>query len=322
VLLLCATCVDDLLGSDYETKARQLEREHGLLVRAIHLKPTAADGKRPSGLATQLAVYDLLEPSEERDSSINVIGSPAPIEEGSEFHEVMAAAGIQKVRHIAACANLEEFQQMSRARLNLLARPLARLAVQHMEGKLGIPYCYTPVAYNLETIARSYRFLSERLGVPLATDRYREEAERAIDSYRRELGPLTVAVGSTVNAGPFELARALTEYGLVVKYVFTNTVLDYEMEHVEWLKERLPDLVVFTNSHTSMAGFLHLGLRVDLAMGFEAGYYCSGARTVPLPADTQPYGYRGVVWLLRQMADALQNPKSHRQAMYESFALM
>ncbi|MGD9116554.1 MAG: nitrogenase component 1 [Dehalococcoidia bacterium] len=318
-LLICATCIDDLLASDYDSLARELEDKHRIPVRICRMDPIAMDGKTPPTFTVQEAVYDFLRPSAaEKEPAINIIGNFAPIDAESEFHEVMAQAGISAVRHVAACQTLEQFQVMSRATHNILIHSDGRLAAQRMEAKLGIPFCFAPVVYGLDTIARTYQALEEFLGVELTTARYREEAEQAIESYRAKLGPLRIAVGSTANASPFELARALTEYGFRVPYIFADMILDYDAEHIAWLKQHASETEVFTNVHPTMTDFLNRGLTADLAVGFDAGYFCSWKGTVPLTLDTQPYGYRGVTHLLQQMLHVLEYPADHREQMYAS----
>ncbi len=319
VLFLCETCIDDILGSDYEYLCRKIGKKHDIIVKSIHLKPTSADGKQPSGLISQLSMYSILEPDEDKDAGINIIGSMVPIDNESEFYTVMKRAGIGPVRHISSCKSIEEFKKMSKSGNNLLLRPVARLAVQTMEEQLGIPFLHMPVSYGINTIDRNYRVLEDFLGKSLKVKAYRTEAKDFISSRCDKFWGITAAVGDGVNAGAFELARALTEYGLNVLYVFANAVIDFDTEHVEWLKQFVPDLKVYTNSHTTMAEFYNLGLKTDLAFGIEAGYFCSGSRTVPLSADTQPFGYRGIIKLLNDMANTLDGRESHREVLYSSF---
>ena len=314
--LICATCIDDLLGSDYDGLAAQMEEEHKLPVRICHMDPIAMDGKTPPQLTVQEAIYDFLKHSIDKEKAVNIIGSFAPVERESELYDVMAGAGIKAVRHIAACHSMEEFLLMGSASHNILVQPGGRLAARMMEHKLKVPFCFAPAAYGLDTINRTYRKLEKFLDVQLDTAVYHREAETAIERYRKELGPLSVAVGATANAMPFEIARAMTEYGFKVKYVFADMILDLDAEHVEWLKSHAPDIKVFTNVHPTMVDFLEQGMTVDLAIGFDAGYFCSGATTVPLTLDRQQYGYRGTIALFRMMLDALENPVDHREQMY------
>jgi nitrogenase molybdenum-cofactor synthesis protein NifE len=319
-LFLCATCIDDLLGTDYSSIERRLAERHHTEVRTIALKPIAADGKRPSGLVTQEAMYDLLEPSALKDGGLNVLGSMSPIDSSSELHAVLAAAGFGPLRHVGSCSSFAEFQMMGRSRNNLLVRPSGRLAAKLLERKLGIPSVHAPVSYGLETVDWAYAALGEALGRDLPIDRARAEAVDAIEAFRvrRRRAP-RVAVGSSVNASAFELARALIGYGLDVHCVFANAFLDYDIPHIAWLKEKAPKLRVYAVSHTSMAEFLDWKLSVDLAFGFEAGYFCSASPTVNLSSDRQDFGYRAIESLLDTIERELSEPKPHRESMYATF---
>ena len=318
VLFLCETCIDDLVGSDFVRLRNKIETTHGIMVKSVHLKPTAADGMRHPGIISQRSIYELFDSGREKDSGINIIGSMVPVDEESELKTVLHHGGIGPVRHIASCRSYEEFINMGASLWNLLLRPPGRLAVEDMEKRLGIPFLSLPVSYTLERIDSNYTLLEEFLERRLKTEMYREEAADVIRSSRTNFRNCTAAVGGSVNAGSFELARALTEYGFDVKYVFSNMVIDFDIEHVEWLKINAPHIRVYTNSHTTMAEFFRLGKTVDLAFGFEAGYFCSGAPTVPLSADIQPFGYGAVKRLVNEIDAALNRKENHHQMMYTS----
>jgi nitrogenase molybdenum-cofactor synthesis protein NifE len=174
-----------------------------------------------------------------------------------------------------------------------------------------------PAAYGLEAIDATYHKLEEFFGAELNTITYREEAEQAISIYRQKLEGLSVSVGALANASPFELARALTEYGFHVPYIFGRDILATDWAHIKWLKEHCSHIKVLTDEHPSMTEFLSRKLKVDLAIGFDAGYLCSEAKTLLLGPDTQPYGYRGVVSLLENMLSVFQNPQNFRKQLYD-----
>ncbi|MBU1053849.1 MAG: nitrogenase component 1 [Proteobacteria bacterium] len=317
-MLICATCIDDLLGSDYDGLTQQLESRYGIPVRICHMNPPVMDTKKPPTFTVQQTVYDFLERSNFKERALNIIGSFAPIDAESEFYKVMADAGFTKVRHVAACKTMEEFRSMSKSTHNLLIKPGGYLAAELMKEKLQIPYCITPVTYSFNSIAQTYSALEKFLGVKLSTDWYCEEAWDTVKSYKKTLGALTVAVGSTANASPFELARALTEYGFHVPYIFADLLLVSDDEHIDWLKIYNPNVKIFTNNHPTMANLIKDKLTVDLTVGFDAGYFCSGAKTVPLGLEKQPYGYQGIIYLFREMVKALENPRNHKEQMYAS----
>jgi nitrogenase molybdenum-cofactor synthesis protein NifE len=316
--LICATCIDTLLASDYDNLAFELESQHGIPVRVCQMNPITLEGKTPPALTVQQSIYDFLEPSGLREKTINMIGGFAPIMADSEFHQVIADAGLGEVRHIAANSSFRQFQRMSRASHNILIKPGGSLAARDMRKKLGIPYYSMPHSFGCETITRLYHELGNFLGRSLDVERYRRETIDIARDYRYKLGPLRIAVGQAVNANSFELARALIHYGFNVPYIFTDVILETDREHVAWLREHAPLTTVYTNSHAPMVDFRKKPLSVDLAIGFDAGYYCSGAKTAPLGLETQPFGYSAVQYLFREMEKTLEAEQDLKTQIYGS----
>ena len=317
-IFVTASCIDDLLGSDYDSIAKDLEAKHGIPVKACHMDPIALDGKTPPQLTVQEVAYDFLQPPKEGTiDAVNIIGGVTNIDQRSELHQVLADAGLGRCKHITDYKLFEEFQLMSRSAYNLLIKPAGKLAAVQMKKKLGIPYSYVPAVYGLESIDETYHQLEEFFGVDLNTSRHRAEAQEVISFYQQKLRGLCVAVGAAANASPFELARALTGYGFQVPYIFGRDILPTDWMHIKWLKQHCPSIKVFTDEHPSMTRFLNRKLKVDLAIGFDAGYFCSEAKTLLLNADTQPYGYRGAVSLLESMLDVFQKPQNFRKQLYD-----
>ena len=208
---------------------------------------------------------------------------------------------------------------MSASSWNILYRPAARLAVKSMKDELSIPYIHLPGAYGLKTIDKNYQLLEDLLKRKLDTAAYREKTCDFLSDNQKNVQGMRVAVGASVYTGPFELVRALTEYGLDVQYVFANIVIDFDSEHIQWLKEFKPDLMIYPSSHTSMAQFHSLNRKVDLAFGYEAGYFCSEARTVNLSAEKPYFGYYGIQSLFEEIMSALDSPRSHKQLMNSTY---
>jgi nitrogenase molybdenum-cofactor synthesis protein NifE len=315
-LLLCISCVDYLLGSDFDAVVAALEAEHGLPVRLSYMNPIAMDGKTPPQLNMQRTIYSFLPQRNCHDPqrhSVNLVGNFTPVDRESEIYEILPRAGYSAVLQLSACKSFDELATLSGSSHNVLIRPEGRLAVEMMREKLGIPFCYVPVAYGLETVFNNYRILEDFLGVTLDTEAYRAEAQAAIRRYCRQLGPLRLAVSAGTNALPFELSRALTEFGFTVAYIFCDELMAADAGHLDWLAENSPETRVLTQIHPGMTDFRVVGHPVDLAIGYTAAYYCQAARTVPLNMDRQWYGYRGTVGLLQAMVEAWENPRDLQQ---------
>lgn len=311
-LIICISCVDYLLGSDFDAIVKELEAEYDIPVRLSYMNPIAMDGNAPPPLNMQKTIYSFLSKPLQKSQSINIIGNFVPVMQDSELYELLGRAGFGPLLHIGQCRTWDDFQEMSGSAYNLLIRPEGRLAANDLQAKLGTPFCYLPVAYSLETITKHYRMLEAFLGKTLDAEWYKQEALYTIAKAKAKLGPLQLAVSSSANAMPFELSRALTEFGFRVKYLFCDEIMAADEEHLEWMEQHSPDTRVLTNIHPGMPVFRRERPRVDLAIGLVAGYYCD-AKTVPLTLDVQPYGYRGVSYLLKQMMEAYEKPRDLKE---------
>ncbi len=319
VFMFCQTCIDDVIGSDYEHLQRRVEAKYRIRTASIHLKPTTAEGKRPSGLLTQRSIFNMIRTVKLRDKGINLLGSVLPVSSESEFHDIVQAAGIGPLRHLTACDSMEDFDMMSASSWNILMRPSARLVVNDMRKKYGTPHVNLTGAFSIKNVDANYRLLEDFFGRNLNTEGYRDECVDFISGNTPEFRGMTAAVGSSVYTGTFELARALVEYGFDVKYIFANIIIDFDSEHLQWLKDNAPGIMLYPSSHTSMSQFHSLGQKVDIAFGFEAGYFCGEAPTVPMLPYYTDFGYQGIRALINEIKEVINNPRPHMESMYESF---
>ncbi len=317
-LLICATCIDTLLASDYESLAEDLSDETGIPVKICHMNPITMDGKAPPPFTVQQAVYGFLTPISKKSEAVNIIGSYGGVMKESEFHWLMRKSGMGEVKHVTTCRTFEEYLEMAGSTLNLLIRPGGRLAAAEMEKNLRIPCHSMPHSYGIETVTSLYKELESVLGMQLPIDNFRESALEAVNAVIRQHGRLRIAVGQSINGGSFEVARALTEFGFEVPYVFADMVIDADRKHVVWLKEHAPNLLVYTNAHTSMVDFQEIGLEADLAIGFDAAYYCSGTKSVPLDMGIQPFGFQSTEYLMSEIEKALEDKSCLKGKMYAS----
>lgn len=149
------------------------------------------------------------------------------------------------------------------------AKPMA----EYMRESLGIPYCYAPHSYGQGKITQNYCRMEAFLDVKFSIAAYREEAEKFIGFYCRQLCGISLAVGEAANADPFELARALVDYGFNVPYIFSDRIGNSEQEDIAWLAAQRPETNVFVDLHPGMDNFTEQKLRVDptpvLSIGAE-----------------------------------------------------
>lgn len=317
--LICSTCIDDLLATDYKNIVRRFTKKYGIPFTDCHMNPITMNSALPPTLNIQKSVYNFLADSAEmraEKNTINLIGHFTPVNEKSEIFPVLKNAGFEQVLQISKCENFKEYMQMRNSRYNILIKPFGRIACQDMEKRLGIPWHKQFLRYGVQSVKRGYEEISAFLGRELDVSKYYDDCLKEIESYRKKLKGLRIGIGEGVNGSPLEIACSLAEYGADIAFVVCSAVDGYEWEYVHRLKKICPDVPVYTNYHPSMAMVDAIPETADVALGFDASYMCPSAKLFPLDSDDQHYGFEAVFALLHGIETALQSNVSARELLY------
>ena len=191
VFFLFVSCLDDLIGTDHEALLSALGARHPeIAFRMCHMNPISLGSRTPPPVSIQNNLYSLLAPSEKRDEGINAIGNLEPTAVTSELYHFLSAYGVSRLRHISQYETLNAYQEMAGSRANLVIGAPGRQAAGQMEERLGIPWIFMPVTYDMEEIEDNYRrlkaFLFQRTGASSDQEGRKESGE--ISDYYRCLG--------------------------------------------------------------------------------------------------------------------------------------
>ncbi len=167
VVFLCATCVDALLGTDFEGIARECERDCGVKVRPAYMYALTREGSQPPMVLVRDAIYSLLERPQGRKKTVGVLGFFQSLQKDCELERVLQALGAEGLVQISGCPDYQSFQELARVSLNLVLHPEARLAAEHLEKRLGIPWIELSRFFDPERNRRQYQALAAALGKPL-----------------------------------------------------------------------------------------------------------------------------------------------------------
>ncbi|SMP60645.1 nitrogenase component 1 [Anoxynatronum buryatiense] len=313
-MILFSTCMDDLLGADFDGIIRVASERHRIPVVRAKMNPIMSDTKKPPEVMIQHSIYQFLKYPAANETPedvtgerhINVIGSFGQLDSESEIHEALRHAGGYRLRHITECATLEAFESMGKSRLNLLVKPAGAFAVKAMAKRGKQPFVEGFTAFRPAEINENYQQLSQALALPGPLDTTAAEAAawHLMERAKPVLKGMTAAIGATLNARPFELARFLTELGIHVRYVLAKAVHDSEEKHVAWLKEHAPALQVIPDLDPSLSAQHTYVDQVDLCLGLDAAVYFEPKKLVELPFDETLYGYRGTEKLITRIQEA------------------
>ena len=303
-VMICITCVDALLGTDMERVCRKCTDETGVPTVPAYMYALTREKRLPPMAGVRKSVYSLLEKQERISNECNIMGYFSHVDDDCELYELLYSAGIKKVRELARCRTYEEYSELSRANFNIVINPEARYAAQDIEKRLGIPFIELTRMYRLEKIQNQYRLLGQAIGAEFDDRKYIDEARAVIDKFRAEHGSLSFAVGECVNADSFELALALTEYGMKVTEIY-GTVGERNFIFIKKLAKISPDTRIFSNLSPTMLNY-ERKTDIDVTLGVDAGYYHPDLPCAQFNTEEQPFGYEGVKALFNEISEVLR----------------
>ena len=303
-VMICITCVDALLGTDMERVCRRCEEYADIPAIPCYMYALTREKRLPPMASVRKSVYSLLEPQKRYGDEINLLGFFSPLDDKCELYDLLHSAGIKTIREISRCRTFEEYRQLSRANFNLVLNTEARYASQEMEKKLGIPSIEISRLYRTEKIHNQYKLLGQATGVNFDDGKYLEETLEKADSFRNKFGRIRISVGECLNAEPFELALALTEYGSEVPEIF-GTVTERNFIYIKKLAQVSPETKIYSNLSPTMI-FYDSDNHADVCIGADARYYHPHTCGINFNEEVQPFGYYGVNRLFDMLGKALE----------------
>lgn len=265
------------------------------------------ESQRPPMQAVRETIYGLLQPRQKWARQANLLGFFTPVARDSELFSLLGQAGIRKAAELARCQTYEEFASLAAANFNLVLADEAMGAALALEKRLGIPAIRLQRLYETAKIAKQYQALAHILGIApedFAAKDVRKQAEDAVADFCRQYGRETVlAIGSRLNANPFELALALVRRGLAVREILAVPSAA-DAFYLRELARCSPSTRIYSLLEPTMLCYRE-DRAVTLALGADACLCHPHAKHVTWNDEEQPFGYQAVRALFERMAAAM-----------------
>lgn len=305
-------CIDDFLGTDEAALSGALNaRFPGVAFALFHINPVSSDEAVPPGMRQQERLYSFLKPGP-HDTGVNLVGAFVPPEPACELYSFLRECGVCEVRELTGCPDYAHYQHMSASRLNLVLMQMGRYAAQQMERRLGIPWLFLPVSYDLDQIQTDYQALAGALGRPCPDlSGPRRRARQAISDALKAVGTLPVVVDSSAAMRPFALAATLHRYGFRVSTVYAAHWKEDDRADRAWLEEHCPNLTVLCSERYKDVRALGVP-RKSLCIGYDSAYLLRARHFVDMQRDEGLFGYHGLTQLMERMARAALHPSTWR----------
>lgn len=305
VVMVCMTCVDALLGTDMEQVCKKATQKIGVPVVPCYMYALTREGRKPPMVDVRRAVYSLLEKQTRNRRTVNLIGYFSPLQDDCELYELLKNMGIHTIHELARCKDYDSYKTLSQANFNIILHPEARLAAQDMQERLGIPSIELTRLYQVAKIHTQYQALGRTLGVSVEDTVWWEQAKDIVSEIKQRCAGIRVSIGEMQNGNAYEMALALTKYGFAVKEIFAN-ISENDYVYIRHLTELTPLTKVYSNLSPSMIYYEDGHEHIDVTIGKDCSYYHPHAVHVHWDEDIQPFGYAGVISLLKRIQFSLR----------------
>lgn len=305
VVMVCMTCVDALLGTDMEQVCKKATQKIGVPVVPCYMYALTREGRKPPMVDVRRAVYSLLEKQTRNRRTVNLIGYFSPLQDDCELYEILKNMGIHTIHELARCKDYDAYKTLSQANFNIILHPEARLAAQDMQERLGIPSIELTRLYQVAKIHTQYQALGRTLGVSVEDTVWWEQAKEIVSEIKQRCAGIRVSIGEMQNGNAYEMALALTKYGFAVKEIFAN-ISENDYVYIRHLTELTPLTKVYSNLSPSMIYYEDGHEHIDVTIGKDCSYYHPHAVHVHWDEDIQPFGYAGVISLLKRIQFSLR----------------
>lgn len=313
VVMVCLTCADALLGTDMERVCRKAEAAAGVPVRPCYMYALTRESQRPPMQAVRETIYGLLQPRQKWARQANLLGFFTPVARDSELFSLLEQAGIRRAAELARCQTYEEFASLAAANFNLVLSDEAMGAALALEKRLSIPAIRLRRLYETAKIAKQYQALAHILGIApedFTAAKVREQAEQAADAFCQQYGREAVlAIGSRLNANPFELALSLVRRGLAVREILAVPSAA-DAFYLRELARCSPATRIYSLLEPTMLCYRE-DRAVTLTLGADACLCHPHAKHVTWNDEEQPFGYQAVRALFERMAAAMSGDEDN-----------
>lgn len=308
VLMIFVSCIDDLLGTDHDALLTLLRERHPeLRFTFCHMNPTSTDTNVPPPVNIRDKLYGLLEPQEERDAGVNLIGSLVPLAPEGDLFRILPQMGAEPVRHITNYDTFDAFQQMARSRWDLVVHPHGAYAAQRLEKRLGIPSLVSLTTYDPRGVTEAYGNLARVMGLERPeTAKEEAESETALSRAKEFLSGMPIVIDGEAVARPFDLALALLERGFCVRRMLVQKVIPSDREAFDRVRAGWPELELVQPQHHRSSRYWQDPLPECLAIGYNSGYHTGSSHIVALDGQSGHWGYHGIQELAKRMEEAAQ----------------
>jgi hypothetical protein len=247
-VIIYTGCQTRFLGLDFVGLLREIEQRYP--VTAAHYEESdfpKTDGTPPTRPNPFECMLRLLPEQSEENSAregVLLLNNSFSFDPSNELPKLLD----QKLNLVGERNDdWYDLAALANTRLSLVTSTQMLSTAQMLEARQAVPYLYLPIDYRLESIANAYEKLGEVLGMVIdcqgASDVIRNEIDRTLHI----VGSQPISLLLSGSERPWNLVRALIEYGFNIESVTVNEEDDPTESadaDFKWITENRPGVEV------------------------------------------------------------------------------
>lgn len=305
VIFLVSSCMDILLGSDYETLAKKMEKKLNVRIGVTLMPPLINSKVLVENHVTRKAMYECLRKQSDEifEKTVNIIGRTRKLSKTSEIVLILKKSGIEKINHITQFDTLDDADMMCQAKLNIAIEPGALPAAEMMKKRWNIPYVYVDNSYNPVEIHENYQKIGKALGVELDDWKELTNAKLKVDEALLYCAGKKIVIGENADRSSFKAALDFMRLGFQVDGVFNKLFAKEDYLHLEEIVKINPDMNVYVSGNPSMYYYVEKPADYDIAIGAGDNFYRNNPNTSGIEVEERYPEYQELVKVLDCMIE-------------------
>lgn len=330
VLFLFVSCIDDFIGTDIDSIAKELENKHpNVIVRACHMNPITTDTNKPPLVTTLQSMFStIITDNYATEDAVNLCGNFTNISSKCELFDFLKDFNIS-VRQLGDYKTYNDFCEMGRSKYNLILRPEGKFSANYMDNHFKTTSKEYMITYDIDEIRENYidfrKFLLKNHtnfeNRYFNLDLWENETKILIQDTLNKVNKIPIIISSSAVIRPFNLAKALIKYEFNVKEIICQKIIPSDRDSYEYIYKNHEEIKISQALHHKNAIRLNTD-KNTLAIGFEAAYLRESDYIVDLSGDEGMYGYYGIKRLMNMISKSLNKKASLKQMIQEYGAVI
>ncbi len=317
-VLVFTSCLHHFLGCDMPFVYQELRQRFPSVDFAnCTMNPIMQKNGITPEQSCRREMFHLLKKKPLAARTLNLLGNDLPLRGNNELIQLIQQAH-WTWNDSANCSSYADFQEMSKAVLNLYYQPSATLAVKLLKDTLQQEFLYLPLSYDYNEIQENLLRLANTLGLPLPS--YKKQitcCETALEKLHELLGQVPIAIDATATFRPFSLARLLFTHGFHIVRIYADTISPEDQPDFNFLRAAAPEVQLYPTNQPIMRCLPRHMEKKWLAIGQKAAYFTGTSYFVNIIENGGFYGFDGILQLIRLMREAFFTPKNARQIIQQ-----